>query len=68
MTVSCTIDVQWNIPFFIMPEYITILNYYVTCHVNIQVKHIVKIYYFKEKIKRHATCFIRDSLVGYKIT
>jgi len=30
MTVRCTIDGQRNIPFFIMPGYMTILNYYVT--------------------------------------
>jgi len=37
--------------FFIMPGYMTILNYYVTCYLNIQVKYIVEIYYFQGKHK-----------------
>jgi len=51
MTVRCTIDGQRNIPFFIMPGYMTILNYYVTYHLNVQVLNIVKIYYFHGKHK-----------------
>jgi len=42
MTVRCTIDGQRYIPFFIMPGYMTILNYYVTYHLNVQVINIVQ--------------------------
>jgi len=50
---KCTyfLDGQRNIPFFIMPGYMTILNYYVTYHLNVQVINIVKMYYFQGKQK-----------------
>jgi len=51
MTVRCTIDGHRNIPFFIMPGYMTILNYFVTYHLNVQAISIVKIYYFQGKHK-----------------
>ena len=51
MTVKCTIDGQRNILFFIMRGYMTILNYYLTYHLNVQVINIVKIYYFQGKHK-----------------
>ena len=37
-----------------------ITNNDVTCQLNIQVKHIVQIYHFKQNIKHDDTCDIHD--------